>query len=196
VGHVLLTTSSRAVGAVGVTIPSCWYLLSNAPEPAHGHGDHGDSHGKEHEEEHEEEPKDEPEEESKDEAEDKEASSETEDKDSEKSEDSDSGDDEKKESGTPDTSDDEGAEDSEAKDEGNTKKQIPDAKGDNKKRIESSNAIKAGEKDNSDDEVRLDNKLNGLFTNYSGCCVQVIWKPELTNWKARRTLQHRYKALY
>ncbi|KUJ21728.1 uncharacterized protein LY89DRAFT_694232 [Mollisia scopiformis] len=135
-----------AVGAIAVTIPSCWYLLSNSPDTEHGHGDHGDSHGKEHEEheeESEEESKDEPEEESKDEGEDKKASTESEDKDSDKSEDSDSGDDEKKAADTPDTSDDEG-------DEKNTKKSIPDAKGGSKKRLESNNAVKQGEGDRSD----------------------------------------------
>lgn len=155
--YVSLTTSSRAIGAVAVTVPTCWYLLSNTPEPAHGHGDHGDSHGEEHEEEHKEESKDEPEEESKDE--DKEASSDAEDKDSEKSEDSDSVDDEKKGANTPDSSDNEGAEDSEAKEDGNTKKHIPDAKGGAKKRIESDNAIKAGESASSDDAVCLDQTM-------------------------------------
>lgn len=146
---LFLTTSFRAVGAVAVTVPTCWYLLSNAPDTAHGHGDHGDSHGKEHDEEHAE-SKDEPEEESKDEGEDKEASSDAEDKDSEKSEDSDSSDDEKKEPDTPDTSDDEGDDEK----GGNTKKHIPDAKGGAKKRIESTNAVTAGEKDSSDVKVR------------------------------------------
>lgn len=134
-----------AVGAVAVTAPACWYILSNAPEPAHGHGDHGDSHGKEHEEEHEEESKDEePKEESKDEGDDKETSSDAEEKDSDKSEDSDSGD--EKEADTPDTSDDEGSDGGENK---NTKKHIPDAKGGAKKRVESNNSIKAGKNDDS-----------------------------------------------
>lgn len=145
----------RAAGAVAVTVPACWYLLSNAPKPTHGHGDHGDSHSKEHKDEHEEESKDESEEESKDESEDKEASTDAEDNDSEKSADSDSGDDEKKEADTPDTSDDEGAEDSEAKEDGNTKKHVPDAKGGAKQRIESNKAIKAGKSDSSDDTVSV-----------------------------------------
>merc|ERR1712072_665219 len=50
-----------AAGAVAVTAPACWWILSNSPDTSHGHGDHG-GHGKEHEEEH----KDEAEEESKD----------------------------------------------------------------------------------------------------------------------------------
>lgn len=137
------------LGAVSITIPSCWYLLSNAPEPAHGHGDHGDSHSKEHEEHKEElkeESTDEPETESKDEGDEKEVSNDAEDKDSEKSQDSDSGDDEKKEADTPESSDDE---DSEVKEDGNIEKSIPDAKGGSKKRLESDKGAKVGENDKS-----------------------------------------------
>jgi len=135
-----------AVGAVAITAPACWYILSNSPESSHGHGDHGDGHGKEHEEQHEEEESkdEEPKEESKDEGEEKETSSDAEEKDSDKSEDSDSGD--EKETDTPDTSDDEGSDGSEDK---NTKKHIPDAKGGAKKRVESNKSIKAGENDGS-----------------------------------------------
>jgi hypothetical protein len=123
-------TSFRAAGAVGVTVPTCWYLLSNAPNTSHGHDDHGDSHGAAHDEKHEE-----PKEEEGEKSEDPEGKEEE----SEKSEDSDS-EDEKKDTDTPDNSDDEGGDDDK-----NTKTTIPDAKGGIKKRSESKNAIKAGE---------------------------------------------------
>ncbi|KAE8444057.1 hypothetical protein EG329_000925 [Mollisiaceae sp. DMI_Dod_QoI] len=144
-----------AVGAIAVTVPTCWYLLSNAPEAAHGHG-HGDSHGKEHGEEH----GDEAEDDSKDEGEDTRASSDAEDKDSEKSEDSDSSDDEKQEADTPDTSDDESS-DKESDDDGNTKKHISDAKGGAKKRIESDKSIKQGESETSGDEAAASKPAGG-----------------------------------
>ena len=115
-----------------MTVPTCWYLLSNGPDTAHGHDDHGDSHGSAHAEEHEEEPKDEETEgEKSDDADGKE-------EESEKSEDSDSEDDKKDD--TPDTSDDEGEDD-----DNNTKTAKPDAKGGIKKKSESKNAIKAGD---------------------------------------------------
>ena len=54
---------TRAIGAVAVTIPSCWYLLSNAPDNSHGHDDHGAAHSESHgKEDHHEESKEEPEE--------------------------------------------------------------------------------------------------------------------------------------
>lgn len=121
-----------AAGAVAVTVPTCWYLLSNGPDTSHGHGGHDDGHGESQEES-------EPEQESKDEAEDKseeKAEESADDKESDKSEDSD----DEKAADTPDTSDDEG----ESKD-GNTVKRIPDAKGGFKKRLESENAITQGE---------------------------------------------------
>jgi hypothetical protein len=159
------TTSFRAAGAVAVTVPSCWYLLSNGPDTSHGHGDHGDSHGKEHEEEHEEESKDEdsegkseekPEEKSEDKSE--EGDDKADDGDSEKSEDSDSGE-EDKGADTPDISDDEG--DSEkSSDDKNTRKSVPDAKGGSKARKESNQAVKAGEVDN---QVRNGNCPCNLF---------------------------------
>lgn len=128
-----------AAGAIAVTVPTCWYLLSNAPDTSHGHGDHGDDHGKSHgKKEESEEPKDEPEEES----EGKSEESGEDDKDSEKSEDSDSGD-EDKAADTPDTSEDEGEADT--KEDGKTKKSVPDAKGGSKKRIESDKGEKQGD---------------------------------------------------
>jgi len=107
-----------------VTVPTCWYLISNAPDTSHGHEDHGGDHGsKSHGEEHvEEEPEVEPED-----------GNEKGEEDSNKSEDSDS-----EAADTPDTSDDE-AED------GNTKSSTPDAKGGNKKRIESDKGEKQGD---------------------------------------------------
>lgn len=201
-----MTTSSRGAAAAAVTIPACYWILSNAPEPAHGHDDHGDSHGKEHEEEHEEdeekdESKDEPEEESKeeskDEGEDKAASSDAEDKDSEKSEDSDSDDAEKKGEDTPDTSDDEGGDD-ESKDDGkNTVKSIPDAKGGSKKRLESNAAIKAGEKDSSDDSVCLQKiSASSLMLISLARHIQACRRKEFTIRKARRSHKHGYQTLH
>jgi hypothetical protein len=135
---------NRAIGAVAVTVPTCWYLLQQKPE-SHGHGDHGDhgaGHGKEHgEERHEEESKDEPE---------AAAESKDDDKDSEKSNNSDSGD-ESKDADTPDTSDDEG--DNKSKDSGKSdtpktpsgdRKIYPDPKGANKTRTDSDKAQKQG----------------------------------------------------
>jgi hypothetical protein len=91
-------TLNRAIGAVVVTVPTCWYLLQQKPE-SHGHNSHGVSHRKEHgKEHHEEKSKDEPE---------AAADSKDDESDSEKSDDSGSGD-EGKGADTPDTSDDEG----------------------------------------------------------------------------------------
>jgi hypothetical protein len=129
-----------------VTVPACWYLLSNAPDTSHGHGDHDDAHGKSHEEEEVEEPKDESE--KSEEGEEKEDN-----KDNEKSEDSDS-DDEKKEEDTPDTSDDEGKEAAKKPADdlkfkgptqaGDERKHIPDAKGGAKKSIKQGEATDSG----------------------------------------------------
>ncbi|CZT41127.1 related to cylicin I [Rhynchosporium secalis] len=150
-----------ALGAVGVTAPACYYILSNAPDTSHGHGDHG-AHGDEHDEEHKEESeesdeeskdesKDEPEakaEEKSDDAEEKsEEKSIDKEEESEKSVESDSEDD-KKDADTPETSDDEGEDTADGK---NTKTVKPDAKGGNKKRFESKQGKKAGESDSSDD---------------------------------------------
>lgn len=165
----------RALGAVAVTVPSCWYLLQNGPEKSHGHGDHGDAHGKEHGDDHEEE-------ESQDESKD-------EDKDSKKSDDSDSGD-EGKDADTPDTSDDEGEKDDKSKDskagdgkpkedktkdnakskDGNSennksdtpkapsgdKKTIPDSKGANKIRTDSEKGQKQGKLEETTEKDRED----------------------------------------
>jgi len=138
-----------AAGAVAVTVPTCWFLISNAPDNSHGHGGHGDSHGKAHAEEHEEEEKSE-EEEKPEEHEDKPAESEekTEDKEepkeTDKSDES-SSDDEAKDQDTPATSDDDSVVGETDK---NVRKSFPDAKGGNKGKLESKAAIKQGE-DNS-----------------------------------------------
>ena len=93
--NCLLTYVTRAAGAVAVTVPTCWYLLSNAEDSSHGHDEHSDSHAShkkdDHKEESDDESKDEPE--SKDEEEDKAEAKE--DGDSQKSDDSDSDDDAK-----------------------------------------------------------------------------------------------------
>jgi hypothetical protein len=132
----------RLVGAIAVTVPTCWYLLQPGADTGHGHGGHGDAHGKHDGEdlgvEHEEkEPKDESE-------------SSDDDKSSEKGEDSDNGD-ESKEASTPDTSDDEG--DNDEKDDTSSdtppspkgdKKIMPDSKGANKKRTDSEKGQEQG----------------------------------------------------
>lgn len=135
------TTSFRAAGAVAVTVPACWWILSNAPDTSHGHGEHGghgEEHGEEHKEESEEESKDEPEAEVEEKSDEAEKAD-----DSEKSEESDS-ENEKKDTDTPETSDDE-----EESDEKNTKTSS-DSKGDNKKKLESKKGTKAGESDSED----------------------------------------------
>jgi len=129
-----------AIGAVAVTIPSCYYILTTIDTGGHGHDEHGEGHGGEHGEKHEEEGKDEDGEEKSDDSEDKA------DEKSDDSEGSDSGD--EKEADTPETSDDEGEDDSEGK---NTKKHIPDAKGGAKKRIESKNSMTLGDKEPESD---------------------------------------------
>lgn len=85
-----------------MTVPTCWYLLSNAPDNSHGHGDHGAHHSEPHAEKKEEEPKvaDVVEEKSEEAAEEK-----ADDKASEKSEESSEA--ETKEVDTPVTSEDE-----------------------------------------------------------------------------------------
>ncbi|ATZ48524.1 hypothetical protein BCIN_03g07260 [Botrytis cinerea B05.10] len=137
-----------AAGAVAVTVPSCWFLISNKPEPAHSHGGHGDSHAHEEHEEEKEEEVEEKEEDKPAESEEK-TEEKTEDKEepkeSEKTEESDS-DDEAKEQDTPATSDDE---ETVGETDKNVRKSIPDAKGGNKARSESKAAIKQGE-DNSE----------------------------------------------
>lgn len=141
-----------------MTVPACWYLLSNAPDASHGHDDHGGSHGAAHGKEHEEEEEGEK-------AEDAEGKEEE----SEKYEDSES-EDESKDQETPDTSEDEGG------DEKNNKKTSPDAKGGIKKRSESKAAIKAGENDN---EVNGRRKFAGqVILTLSGCDFQARWKQE------------------
>src|SRR4051794_11310428 len=40
-GERCSTNGRRAIGAVAVTVPTCWYLLQSGPEKSHGHGDHG-----------------------------------------------------------------------------------------------------------------------------------------------------------
>ncbi|RAL62279.1 hypothetical protein DID88_004846 [Monilinia fructigena] len=127
-----------AAGAVAVTVPTCWFLISNKPESSHGHGGHGDSHGA-HAEEHEEE--EEKPEEKKD---DKPAESEEkpEEKEEPKKSDESDSDDETKDKDTPATSDDESIVGETDK---NVRKSVPDAKGGNKVRLESKAAIKQGE---------------------------------------------------
>lgn len=146
------TSPFRAAGAVAVTVPTCWFLISNKPDNSHAHGDHGDSHGAHAGEHEEEEEKSEEEEEKPEEKEDeKPADSEEkteekeEPKESDKSEGSDSKD-EAKEQDTPATSDDETVVGETGK---NVRKSIPDAKGGKKARLESKAAIKQGE-DNSE----------------------------------------------
>ncbi|KAF4635866.1 hypothetical protein G7Y89_g2237 [Cudoniella acicularis] len=92
-----------AAGAIAVTVPSCWYILSSTPDAAHGH-ESGHAKGHEKHEKHEEEPEEEAKEDSKDNGEESEDKADSDDAD--KSEDSESSG-EDKETNTPDTSDDE-----------------------------------------------------------------------------------------
>jgi len=145
----------RLVGALAVTVPSCWYLLQNGPAAHHGHGGHGDEHGKAHGNEHGEEHK-----ESKDEPESKD-----DEKSSENGDDTDSGD-ESKEVDTPDTSDDEdGKDEKEGKSKDDTSsntaptpkgdiKVYPDSKGASKKRTDSEKGKKQGKPEGADAESK------------------------------------------
>ncbi|PBP18209.1 hypothetical protein BUE80_DR011100 [Diplocarpon rosae] len=123
-----------AAGAVAVTVPATWWILSNAPE-THHNDHHVEEHG---EQDHNEK---EPEEDG-----------ESADKSEETSDDADvksvESDNDNKEAKISETSDDK--EEGEESSEKNTKKSIPDAKGGSKKRIESNQAIKAGETDPED----------------------------------------------
>ena len=87
---------NRLFGAVGVTLPGLYIILSQGSGDSHGHDDHADSHAKSHKEE---ESKDKPEAESKEEPEEKSEEPEAKDvKKDEKSEESKSEDDNTKES--------------------------------------------------------------------------------------------------
>ncbi|QSZ35809.1 hypothetical protein DSL72_006931 [Monilinia vaccinii-corymbosi] len=130
-----------AAGAVAVTIPACWFLISNKQDNSHGHKGHGDSHAA-HAEEHAEEEK--PEE--KEDVEPAESVEKTEEKEEPKQSDESDSDDETKDQDTPATSDDETVV---AETDKNVRKSIPDAKGGNKARLDSKAAIKQGE-DNSE----------------------------------------------
>jgi len=129
-GHESAKASSDlpwAIGAVAVTVPTCWYLLQSSSDSAH------DGHGSSHDKSHDEKPKENTNNEAKNDDEGKAADSEG------KSDDSD---DEGSAVDTPETSDDEGV----------TKEEIPDAKGGQKKRISSSRGIKQDEADSDSEE--------------------------------------------
>ncbi|TAQ89583.1 hypothetical protein B7494_g2086 [Chlorociboria aeruginascens] len=96
-----------AAGAIAVTVPTCWYILSSTPDNSHGHKGH-DDHAGDHGKLHDDKEGEKNEEKSEEESDNKDG------KDSEKSEDSGSEDD-TKESETPDTSDDEGEESDKSK---------------------------------------------------------------------------------
>ncbi|PBP23317.1 hypothetical protein BUE80_DR005866 [Diplocarpon rosae] len=127
-----------AAGAIAVTVPATWWILSNAPETHHN-----DHHVEEHGEQGLNEKEPEEEDESADKPEEASDGADAKSDDSETSDNSGS-DNDNKEAKISEKSDDE--EDGESS-EKNTKKSIPDAKGGNKKRIESNQAIKAGETD-------------------------------------------------
>ncbi len=136
-GFGLLTTSFRAAGAVAVTLPTCWYLLSNGPETSHGKGHKEESTEDEEKSEDDETKSEDSEEEKNNSAGEEPEESSSDDKDAD----------------TPATSDDEKDAELEAK---NTRKHIPDAKGGAKARLESNKGIKLGENDDeSGDKVRL-----------------------------------------
>lgn len=206
-----LTTSSRAAGAVAVTLPSCYFILSQDTGAHHG-DDHG-SHGEEHEEEEsKEESSEEAESEEKpDEDGDKEEKTESTDESeksddsgkteaAEKSDDSDSGD--EKDADTPETSDDESDEPHKVgEDAKNVRKHVPDAKGGAKARLESKAAITQGkpaeEADGPSDKVtEYSPILPILLTTDSACCFQGgLWQQEHYERKARRAEQYRHEAL-
>lgn len=141
-------SSSGAAGSIAVTVPTVWYLLANGPDASQSHGDnHGKSHG--------EEKKTDDGTAEKSEEKSGGADEKNDDKDSEKTEDSDS----EEEVDTPETSDDEGEEGD--KEDGNTKKSVPDAKGGNKKRIESDKGKTQGEVGAKGDEGEPTDKVCG-----------------------------------
>lgn len=158
----------RLISSVAVSGVGSFFLLTG--EKPKAHGDHDAHHSEKHEEHEEKEEAstdseesassgDEPKEDSKDEEEVKEDSKE------EKTEDS-SSDSEGDGADTPDTSDDEVV----GEDETNVKKIIPDAKGGNKKRLESKNSIKQGEeKDTADSPVK-----DKVRKRVSHCVVIII----------------------
>ena len=148
------------IGAIAVTVPSCVYLLQPKPNKSHDHG-HGDEH-EEHEEQEEATKEEEAEPGSSDDGKSEEVPETASDKEESSSgqgtEKSDS--DGEEQDSTPDTSDDEGeinvahekegggnvegvqfkgatSGGTEEGEQGDTRKHIPDAKGANKKRIES-----------------------------------------------------------
>ena len=174
----MLIGSSRALGAAIVTIPSTWYLMQpqikrwNRPKGS-GHGGHGhdgegnDEHGKESEGREENEGQESAEDKGEDEK--KESGGQ-----GDESEDSDS--DDGGQQDTPDTSEDEGSDNGtkvvdtgknvegvqfkgatsggtkDNNEQGDTRKRIPDAKGGNKKRIESDYAKRQGEAQKSEQD--------------------------------------------
>ncbi|KAL9118703.1 MAG: hypothetical protein Q9187_004750 [Circinaria calcarea] len=174
-----------AAGAIAVTVPTCWYLLQPDPNKSHGHG-HEEGHGEhdggeEHEDVHEEAhditedeqaeqndeapANDEQTESTGDEGNDAEAPS-NEDKGQETPDTSD-GDDEPKnvEHETDNGGDVEGVQFkgaaklvNEDPGQGDVRKHIPDAKGGNKKRIESKYGNRLGLNEEGDDKSRLTDK--------------------------------------
>lgn len=180
------TFDCRAVGAIAVTVPTCWYLLQPDPNKGHGHG-HGEGHGdhegeEEHEETHES-TEDEPAEKDEEALVDEEKAESTGDDGNDARASDDSGSDEEKGQETPDTSDDDdepknvphetdsggdvegvqfkGASKmvKEDDDKGDTRKHIPDAKGFNKKRIESKYGNRLGVDEEGDDKTELTDRV-------------------------------------
>lgn len=200
-GNSLINTSLlRAAGAVAVTVPTCWFLISNKPESSHGHGGHGDSHGAHAEEHEEEEQKSEEEEKPEEKEDDKPAESEEkpEEKEEPKKSDESDSDDETKDQDTPATSDDESVVGETDK---NVRKSVPDAKGGNKARLESKAAVKQGE-DNSEgkegepsDKVCwcvLDDHNLRLTFHFQGRCIQGAPREKHSIWQTGRSFKYRY----
>ena len=169
-----LVLCTRLVGAIVVTVPSTYYILKPNPNKDHGHG-HGEGGHEEHEEheESEEHVEAEAEEKTGEEAEDKQdgdgGNTEPSEGEGETSEDSESDDGAAQD--TPETSDDDepknvahetegggnvegvqfkGA--TKGGEQGDTRKHIPDAKGFNKKRIESHYGNRLGAADEESEE--------------------------------------------
>ena len=200
-----LMNMCRAITSLAVTIPSVYYLLQPQIEryqhpEKHGHGGHGehDGHGEEGDKE------DSSSEGEESGGQDSEEQGEGGEKDEGQSDDSGSDGEEKD---TPDTSDDEGSENTihekeggqdvegvqfkgatsrgtKEGEQGDTRKHIPDAKGFNKKRIESDYGGKEGEAQNPEQDPSNKDLVPNCLHNavekgqladmvFPGCCIQI-----------------------
>lgn len=218
--------ADRLIGAIAVTVPSCAFLLQPGPDKGHGHHD-SEHEGKSHEEG-DATPEDgddsEAEGEEKDETQSSDDTSGS-DEDEGKSEES-SGEGEEQQN-TPDTSDDEeGENETQLKDgggdvegvrgkgatkegkPGDTRKSYPDAKGGNKKRIESDYGKKQAE--DPEGVISEDGKVRDkvrprlasrqeryrwyVLTDNIACSLRARGRPKHYVWQASRIDEHRHQA--